>query len=106
MNLQQFVETALVDVVRGVEQANSTLQKRNGVWPFGLSPGQQASAGQGIEFDVAVTVAKKGSAKAKTGGWLEVVGLSASGDMSASSQQVSRVRFRVSTEAWITAPQE
>ncbi|MCL6653499.1 hypothetical protein A6R70_14495 [Agrobacterium rubi] len=99
MELKDFVNKAIVDVVQGVEDARKTLGTSSSIGTTfhtkiaGL-PSQVLQDGNGhiysvISFDIAVTT----SDESKGGGGINVMAFSAKGEVSGKSETVSRVSF-------------
>ncbi len=98
MELHEFIKNMLVDIHKGVQNANIALT------PEGKALGKDAAAvftmehgtaGE-IAFDVAVTVSKE--TKQAGGGKIEIVIADLGGEISGISTQqyVSRIRFQIS----------
>lgn len=104
MQIEEFVSRALVQVARGITQANRELRdevKQPELNVFSLSAGQVESEGRGIEFDLAVVTRANAEGHAGTKWLLEVVGLDLKGSASSTSENTSRIRFRVSVDQWL-----
>jgi hypothetical protein len=98
MELGQFVEEALVQIVKGIREANDKLEpgKEKAAQPFFLhhSLGDHPQAPH-IEFDVAVTTQSKGGGGAKVNAKLHVVSVGLDGSYTGAKESVSRVKFSV-----------
>jgi hypothetical protein len=106
MELQQFISTTLVEIIRGIEEArkqcgtcvaprmmtSSTTEPNPGI-------GRDSKDGLAlslVDFDVAVTVEEQKNQNMKAG--ISVVGIGGGGANSESirrSENVSRIRFKV-----------
>lgn len=98
MELGQFIEEALVQIVRGIESANTSLapNQEKAEQPFMLhySGGDRPQAPH-VEFDVALTTQSKVRGEAKGKGSLIVATGELSGSGSLSKETISRVKFSV-----------
>ena len=99
MNLEEFVALTLVQIRRGVNNANVAMSAdpQKPAKLFWLP--QPAGEKDRIEFDVAVTVtlSAEGAAHGKAG--IKVVEGGVEGRIEGSREHVSRVRFSVMTSA-------
>ena len=100
MELNDFVSQTLVQIVKGVEQANEELAKGKPPSPGGKPFLLYSSVGQAphsphVEFDIAVTTKTDNKAKGGALAKLYVVGFEASGTKSTFNENVSHVRFSV-----------
>ncbi len=107
MDLKEFIKTALVDIVEGIEEAKSELDKRaNHICPpMGSAYANkfeiQLNSFNGIyyqqaEFDVAVTVENTTDGGAKAG--IKVLGFieaNVGRNTSSNSSTISRIKFHV-----------
>ncbi len=106
MELKDFIKTALIDLITGVDEAKLVLKDQGGsfVCPplghayrkeFDLQFDAHGRYYQKVEFDVAVTVENTDTGGAKAG--IKVMGLEASlgGNLTANSSTASRVKFHV-----------
>lgn len=84
MKLDKFVETAIVSLVNGVEQAGKTLKRD-------INVAKNAQDNKTINFDVSVSVEKSGNAS--VGSIIKVVGLDAGLDLK--RLEISRISFGV-----------
>lgn len=106
MDLKEFIKTALLSIVEGIEEAKNILDatEKNICPP--MAPAYidklkiPLNAGNGFyyqqaEFDVAVTVENQTEGKTKAG--IKVLGIGANidGSMSSSNTTVSRIKFHV-----------
>lgn len=98
MELGQFVEQALVQIVRGIEGANASLapntEKANQPFVLRYSGGDRPQSPH-VEFDVALTTQSKVEGEAKGGAKLVVASGELAGSASLSKETVSHVRFSV-----------
>lgn len=98
MELDEFVEQALVQIVKGIQNANEKLEpgKEKAAQPFVLhhSLGDHPQAPH-VEFDVAVTTQTKGSGGAKVDAKLHVVSVGLDGSYTGAKESVSRVKFSI-----------
>lgn len=91
MKLDEFVSTALTDIENGLKKAREVTGKKSFV---------RTETGEGVNFDVAVTVSSsveggaEGSAKI---GLIQVLGVNASGKVNGKTEksEVSRIKFNV-----------
>ena len=99
MNLKDFIENTLVEISDGIEAANERLNKHDkrlfAKYVMGNSSDDNEQSK--ICFDVAVTSSKNGSAKTKGKFNIFVVDAEIGGEAAISNQNVSRVKFEVST---------
>ncbi len=100
MELKEFVTQTLVQIVKGIQQANSELAgEENPVADkkaFLLTySGGDKPQGPHVEFDVAVSIKTDSKAAAGASGKLYVVELEAGGSKSTIKENASRVRFAV-----------
>jgi hypothetical protein len=104
MDVKDFVENTLVQIVEGVNSANSKLKETGAIIsPKNVSPirdGTTYNTATGqlvnlIEFDVAVTVNEKDTAGG--GGGIKIAGISIGGQLQneTANQSVSRIKFSV-----------
>lgn len=108
MDLESFIKESLLQIYRGVENANTELEesriKQDGTKlpkMFLLSPGADKEVGSGVFFDIAVVVKKNKEAGAGAkASILSVVELNVSGKQQSTSEQVSRINFAVNTNQW------
>lgn len=102
MELQDFVSTALVSIVRGVEKAQVDLgSSKATINPNGLKTQlalEQLQEGSGltnVEFEVAVEVKSAGEAGGSAGIKIHIFSGEISGKKSNSSSHLSRLKFSV-----------
>lgn len=108
MDLESFIKESLLQIYRGVENANKELEesrtKEDGAQlpkMFLLSPGADREKGSGVFFDVAVVVKKnKESGAGAKASILSVVEVNVGGNQLSSSEQTSRICFAVNTNQW------
>lgn len=101
VQLDEFIENALVQIANGVFQANRRLTKTDepkGTVPFLLHRGNDGGQTTGIAFDVAVTT--RLSAEVDVDGKASIFVVDAALDTNASyhREQVSRLRFIVGVD--------
>lgn len=106
MNVDEFVRETILQVARGVREANDQLLAENGKdskseRTFFLRPGAQKDQGTGIDFDIAVTTKASGDAKASAKLRLTVVEADLGGGGGLSKESVSRIRFTVAVGQWV-----
>lgn len=106
MDLKEFIKTALVDIVQGIDEAKKEIDnnQKAQICPI-LAPVSTAKFNiqvdvngmyyQQAEFDIAVTAESKSDTGAKAG--IKVFGIDASmgGNVSGNSSTVSRIKFHV-----------
>lgn len=85
MKLKDFITTVLVDIEQGINGAAMQTNRRTFLHTFGTK------GDEGVEFDVAVTASAEASGKVGA----EVFSVGAKTEGKISSEEVSRVRFRV-----------
>lgn len=103
MDLENFVSSALVQIVKGVNQARHELKDTGALVNPSLSakPATAVRHGRGwqqvreIAFDVAVTVADERSGKGGAGITVFGAHLGADGELTRENSTASRVRFVV-----------
>lgn len=113
MNLQQFISETLVQIVRGIELANTALKDSTAkVNPSGIatggtdahrvygflaedSPDQYRKIVEAIEFDVAVYATEGTETKGGIGIMVGTIGLGSQGRSEAEHRSESRIKFRV-----------
>lgn len=105
MNLQEFVRTALTEIVAGVAEAKEECKKHgasvgsNAVYGH-LKEAQIVTDNDGkpvsrVEFDIALAEAKATDPKSGIGVFLGAVGLGAQGTSPSESLSNSRIKFSV-----------
>jgi hypothetical protein len=87
MKLKDFIRTVIVDIELGVNEAAGETRRRT----FLKNIDFKGTGSEGIEFDVAVTSSKEASGKVGA----EVLSLGAKTEGKISSEEVSRVKFKV-----------
>lgn len=107
MELREFVTQSLLQIVRGVSDANNALEperkKPDGTaLPnlFLLPPGVKQDGGHGIHFDVAVTARSESDKGVGAKARLSVVQFDVGGKQVATTEQVSRISFSVQIGQW------
>lgn len=107
MELQEFIAQSLLQIARGVSDANNVLaperKKPDGSdLPklFLLPPGAEKEEGTGVFFDVAVTARTESDKGAGAKASLAVVQVDVGGKQVATSEQVSRISFAVHIGQW------
>jgi hypothetical protein len=107
MELQEFVTQTLLQIVRGISDANNVLEperKKPDGTPlpklFLLPPGVKQDGGHGIHFDVAVTARNESDKGAGAKASLSVVQFDVGGKQVATTEQVSRINFSVQIGQW------
>jgi hypothetical protein len=103
VNLQDFIKTALVEIVSGVADAKSEIEKCGGavgsIQTFGATSSMKVdSLGRQIhlvEFDIALTDASATDTKGGIGVFLGSVGLGSQGASHGESSSHSRIKFTV-----------
>lgn len=107
MDLQEFVTQTLLQIVRGISEANKVLEperKKPDGSPlpklFLLPPGVQKDGGHGVHFDVAVTARSESDKGAGAKASLSVVQFDVGGKQTATSEQVSHISFSVQIGQW------
>ena len=98
MQLDQFVTETLVQIVKGIQAANNSLDpdtpRPNQA--FGLAySGGDPQRGPHIEFDVAVTTHLEATGQAEGKAHLLVAAIALDGSASALKENISRVKFSV-----------
>lgn len=110
MNLKDFIKTALMDLITGIDEAKNELGKEGSLICPPIGPAyrkefdlQMDAMGrhyQKVEFDVAVTAEKNSSCEGNIegkAGLIKVLNLSADikGNLNTNNSTVSRVKFHV-----------
>lgn len=96
--LTAFVESTLKAIATGIQNAQDTrISSAHGTGVFAYA------APKDIEFDIAVSAKRTGSAGAGLKVAVFGIGANAKGDMSAESSSVSRIKFSVPTSFKRTA---
>lgn len=101
MELKQFISEALLNIVDGVDEANSKHKGRFRI--IGVHHGKTGSEGVNAEFDVSVTVEEKSGAKTsgevggKIGSVLSVLSAGVKSEIgkSDSLQNAHRLKFKI-----------
>lgn len=101
MNLENFIKETLVQITKGVTNANLEItgaEKLKGTIPFIMQRGAGENSNTGIHFDVAISAKSEGKGKAGGKFRLFVVDadLEAGGGMS--KESISRVKFSVAVD--------
>jgi hypothetical protein len=102
MELQEFIRTVLVQVVRGVESAQQEFKDSKAVInPLGtkaliaLEKNKETPAFTNVEFEVALEVKKSGKQSGGVGIQVAVFKMGADGEKANSESHTSRLRFAV-----------
>lgn len=103
MNLEDFIKTALTEIVSGVASAKSEIQKHGGntgsISMFGDTKGVRTDKNgrqiQIVEFDIALAEASGTDTKGGIGVFLGTVGLGSQGASHGESSSTSRIKFSV-----------
>lgn len=103
MNLEDFIKTALTEIVAGVSAAKIEMQKHGGntgsIPAFGDTKGLRTdNSGRQIhlvEFDIALADASATDTKGGIGVFLGTVGLGSQGASHGESSSTSRIKFSV-----------
>lgn len=103
MNLEDFIKTALTEIVAGVAAARTEMQKHGGnagsIASYGDSKGVRTDAEgrqiQLVEFDIALADASSTDTKGGIGVFLGAVGLGSQGASHGESTTTSRIKFSV-----------
>ena len=110
MDLKQFVQSTLVEIIEGVKQAQALVTDSGATInaTVGMGPYEDKYETQHIEFDVAVTAGESSEAKGAMGAGILVLpfrlGAKASAAESETSSTVSRIRFKVPVQLPRRAP--
>ncbi len=102
MELQEFIRSVLVQVVRGVEQAQSALKDSKAtINPLGinaqiaLEQNKETPSFTSVEFEVAVEVKTLGEQSGGVGIQVAVFKMGADGKKTETKSHISRLRFAV-----------
>lgn len=103
MNLEDFIKTALTEIVAGVAGARDEMQKHGGnvgsIPAFGDTKGLRTDDNgkqiQLVEFDIALADASSTDTKGGIGVFLGAVGLGSHGASHGESTATSRIKFTV-----------
>lgn len=98
MELRTFIKEALVDIVGGVTDAQSEIERGQIVPPVSgsfKSVETGISEIQSVEFEVAVTTESRKGSEAKLSVVAAVVGGGIKGQSDSGSEHVARLRFKV-----------
>lgn len=107
MNLQEFLKEALVQISKGIEEAQKELAETGGRVNPALSTGQgilqqkgelvtrQGKLVYNVEFDVAVTVSDESGSKAGAGIFVAALGAGAQRTDSYTASKMSRIQFKI-----------
>ena len=107
MELKEFIETALLDIINGVESARSKIKDNKNADICPVTNMHAAKAHdlrfdhmngvyhQSVDFDIAVTIENETSGSGKAG--IKVCGIEANlgGDKSSNNTTITRVKFHV-----------
>jgi hypothetical protein len=107
MQLDEFIETVLIQIASGVANANTKLtgsDNPTGNIPFLMNRGNDSGQTTGIAFDVAVTT--KSSMEGEGGGKFKlfVADASLNGKAGYEKEQISRIRFTVGVDQRLGYP--
>jgi hypothetical protein len=102
MELQEFIRSVLIQLVRGVEQAQTELKDSKAtINPLGikaqiaLEQNQETPSFTNVEFEVAVEVKSLGEQSGNAGIQVAVFNMGVDGKKSESASHVSKLRFAV-----------
>lgn len=102
MELQEFISSVLVSIVRGVEDAQAQLKNSKAtINPLGvkaqiaLEQNKETPEFHNVDFEVAVEVLSKGEQSAGIGVQIAVFKVGVNGNKLESESQVSKLRFSV-----------
>ena len=102
MELQEFIRSVLVQIVRGVEQAQSELKDSKAtINPLGikaqvaLEQNKETPSFTDVEFEVAVEVKTQGEQSGGVGVQVAVFKMGVDGKKAESESHVSKLRFAV-----------
>jgi hypothetical protein len=107
MNLKQFVKEALIELVEGVTEAQSSVghdavnpmprhdTKVNNLQSQGYTPAAGGGLIQQVEFDVALTTSKATETKGGIGLFVAGIGLGSQGQSDSANTSISRIKFKV-----------
>ena len=103
VDLEKFVETTLVNIYNGIVEANNSIHGKNSTNDntYGLAPGQDRSKGEGIEFDLLLSVKSSSSNSGDAGVTLKVLLLKGNSNSTKQFENASRVKFTVSLDRWV-----
>ena len=96
MNLSEFVEASLVEIIKGVEQAIKKTRRENHTAV--VSPSNEHanySDIREINFDIAVTVQEENTTKGSSGIKIFSANLGMSGEIGSTNTQISRMTFSI-----------
>lgn len=106
MNLQEFIKTALTDIVAGVAQASAAAQEHGGrvgsMMLYGYTKENKILTDDKdrpvatVEFDIALAEANSKDTKGGIGVYLGAVGLGSQGASHGEASTHSRIKFSVS----------
>ena len=105
MELQEFIKTALTEIVAGVADARSTVRERGGsvgsMMLYGYVKENKILTDDNsrpvttVEFDIALAEGNSKETKGGIGVYLGSIGLGSQGSSSGESSTQSRIRFTV-----------
>ena len=103
MNLEDFIKTALIEIVAGVSAAHAEISKQGAqtgsIKNYGATRGQRTDENgreiQRVEFDIALAEASATDTKGGIGVFLGAVGLGSQGASHGESSSTSRIKFSV-----------
>ncbi len=102
MELDTFIRDTLIQIQKGVKEANIAIAENegkavrtNGEMQYMVNANRNSEKDGGISFDVAVTVTSEKTSGG--GGKVSVVGISIGGEKAktATEQNISRIKFKV-----------
>ena len=93
MELKEFVKNSLLAIAEGVHEATDNLPKGGNT--FRIGGYGQVKDEKYINFDVAVTTTTEKTAKAEGRAKIYVIGGGVEGAVTKSTENVSRIQFRV-----------
>ena len=107
MNIQEFLKETLVQISKGIEEAQNELTDSGGRVNPALSTGQSTLQNKGglvtkqgnlvydVNFDIAISVSDETDTKAGAGIFVASIGVGVQTADSYSSSKVSRIQFKV-----------
>ncbi len=102
MELDTFIKETLVQIQKGVKEANiaianleGTAVRTNGEMQYVMDSNRSSEKDKGISFDIAVTVSAKKNGD--VGGKISVAGISLGGgkNTTTTEQNISRIKFKI-----------
>ncbi|MGQ0828598.1 MAG: hypothetical protein ACT4ON_09405 [Bacteroidota bacterium] len=92
MELKDFIKHTLLDIVNGVEEANSAKKRFHLSSNFHSGTGEN---GQNVEFDVSLIINESSENNAKGGIKVALVNLAGEAKESESNQNIHKIKFQV-----------